>query len=587
MSKLTILAVAILIVGAGAALGQSDSTKRREGSITGRIVNEAGQPIPNAGVYLRKSGVSSGLNRTITTDEDGRFKADDLTPGAYTITAAVPGYVPEIDPVQREYHRIGESVDLRMIKGGVITGAVTASSAETLAGVRVHAIRVRDTEGRPIRGVEQSGTSRQTDDRGIYRLYGLQPGSYVIAVNDGGQNSYPASPFVGDAPTYYPSTTRDAAEEVAVRAGQEVTGIDIRYRGDRGYSVSGTLSGSLGSESAQRGVFLALVRASSGSVQSNNYIQLRQGRGFALYGVPDGEYELTAQLTVGLESNMSSGSRRVVVKGADVTGIDLALIPLASIGGHVVLERMSEADRKDACKSKSTSFLDDLVVVARRDEKSAGKEQPGFGPPILNEGSPDEKGEFKIPITLAARYRLENRLPSDDWFVRSIVQGATTRSKQPKDVAGPGISVAISQRISDLVVTIAEGAAALRGKVVVTTQGASLPAHIRVHLVPAEPESLDDAVRFAEATLDSEGSFSLSNIAPGRYYAFARKVSGDQAMERTPEPLAWDAAARIKLRRDAQATDLEVELQRCQRVTDFVIKYTPDTAKRAGPRRKP
>ena len=73
-----------------------------------------------------------------------------------------------------------------------------------------------------------------TDDRGYYRLYGLPPGSYVVAAGGPGQYFGSVNPFANDAPTYAPASTRDTAAEVMVRSDQEVTA-DIRYRGEPGH----------------------------------------------------------------------------------------------------------------------------------------------------------------------------------------------------------------------------------------------------------------------------------------------------------------------------------------------------------------
>lgn len=564
---------------------QNDSAKRRSKSITGRLVDESGQPIPNAAVYVRKAGPPTSPSRSLGTDEDGRFHADDLTSGAYSVSAYAPGYVPATEAVEREYYRAGDVVNLRVTKGGIVTGTVTNSSGEPVVGVRVSAIRVRDGESRPIRGAGQSGNSRQTDDRGVYRMYGLASGSYLVLASGTGQMMYTASAYDSDVPTYYPSTTRDAAAEVVVRAGQEATGIDIRYRGDRGYIVSGALSGALGEDSSGfRGVTVSLAHRSSGAIESRAYVQLRAGRGFGIYGVPDGDYDLIAQMDVGAESSAASAPRHVVVKGADVTGIELSLAPFGSVSGRAVLEKLPDAERPPDCKAKRTAALDELVLTARRDEKSGAKDQPGPGVAAPNDASPDEKGEFKIPSLAAGRYRIEMRLPTEDWFVRSMTKAGPPASKQ-NDVAGAGLAISTSQRVTDVTVTIAEGAAALRGKVVPASEGARLPAQLQVHVVPAEPEPTNDAIRFAEVRVDSEGAFSLSNLAPGRYYLQARAVSDDQLMERNPQPLAWDVALRTKLRREAQAANVVIELQRCQRVTEYVLKYTAAPSRKAEPKK--
>jgi hypothetical protein len=591
IGKPRIEASSLLTNGPSSSVNQSASTKRRESSITGRLINESGQPIPNAAVYIRKVGAQANVNRSIGTDQDGRFGAEDLTSGAYSISAYVPGYVPGTDSVDRQYYRPGEAVTLRMIKGGVIAGTVTNPEGEPMVAARVSAVRVRDGEGRAIRGAGASGTSslRQTDDRGVYRLYGLQSGSYLIVVNGGGASYYPSSAYDGDAPTYHPSTTRDAAAEVTVNTGDEISGIDVRYRGDRGHIVSGTLSGSLGSDPGSRGVSVSLARAASGAIESNTYTSLRGGdRGFALYGVPDGEYDLVAQMNIGIESSAASAPRRVTVKGTDVTGLELALAPLGAIAGRVVLEALPESQRTGDCKDKRGGSPDETVIIARRDEKAGVKEQSA--PSILapSDGTPDGKGEFLIASLIAGRYRIETRLPTEDWFIRSITVPGPAASKQQNDVMSVGLPLSSGQRATDLTVTLAEGAAGLRGKVVPASEGTSLPARLRVHVVPAEADSADSVLRYAEVAVDDGGAFSISNLAPGRYFILARAVSDEEFMERDFRPAAWDATSRTKLRREAAAANVTVELQRCQRIADYSLKYLPPSrAKKPAPRTKP
>jgi hypothetical protein len=553
-----------------AADGENDSARRGAKSITGRIVDESGQPIPNAAVFLRKIGPPSGPTRSIGTDEDGRFHSDDLAAGSYMVLTNSPGYVPA-NEADREYYRPGDAVNIRMIKGGVITGTVTNSNGEPVVGVKITTIRVRDGESRAIQGAGQSGMSRQTDDRGVYRAYGLLPGTYLVVASGGGQMSYPSTAYDTEVPTYYPSTTRDAAGEVVVRAGQEAGGIDIRYRGDRGFIVSGTLSGALGDDSlGMRGVVVSLTHRSSGAVESRAFVQLRTGKSFAVYGVPDGDYDLVAQMDVGRENSAASSPRHVVVKGTDVTGIDLSLAPLGSIAGRAVLEKIPAAERASDCKVTRITTLEELVIISRRDEKTAAKSLPGAGIAALIDGSPDEKGAFKISSLAAGRHRIELRLPTDDWFVKAMSSGGSAAKQSD---AAAWIVISPSQRVTDLTVTLGEGAASLRGKVVAASEGARLPA-LQVHLVPAETEAVDNVIRFAEVRVDSEGGFSVSNIAPGRYYLVARAVPDDQIMERNPQPLSLDAASRAKLRREAQAANVVVELQRCQRIVGYELKYT-------------
>src|SRR5215813_6582880 len=151
------------------------------GEITGRVVTEDGVGISNVTVYLnplvadRRSTTIGSQNR-VATDEDGNFKFTGLAPRVYSVVAfSTKGYVQRPVPIgERQdggYHRVGANVTVTMIKGGAITGRVTNAMGEPVISVRVNAAMARDAEGNPVRfGV---GRPRFTDDRGVYRIYGL------------------------------------------------------------------------------------------------------------------------------------------------------------------------------------------------------------------------------------------------------------------------------------------------------------------------------------------------------------------------------------------------------------------------------
>ena len=119
---------------------QSASPKQsvRAGSITGRIVNESGKPMPGARVIISGSS-RQAVRRTISTDEAGRFAADDLPRGSYAITAQSSGYVLVREPGDTVHHRPGDTVNLVLRKGGAITGTVTNSNGDPVVGVQMSA----------------------------------------------------------------------------------------------------------------------------------------------------------------------------------------------------------------------------------------------------------------------------------------------------------------------------------------------------------------------------------------------------------------------------------------------------------------
>src|SRR5215468_3738850 len=240
------------------APANSDSTKTqkesRAGSIKGRVVGEDGQPMANVPVIATPVGRSaerrpgpSGRGAQTNTDDDGAFEFEALAPASYAISASAPGYITP-PPIEDEnslgVYRAGDVANVTLVRGGVITGKVMNVAGNPLTGVSVNAIRVGGLDGEADNQLVFQGFGRawRTDDRGVYRIYGLIPGSYIVQAG-GSRGAGPnlLSPFSEDAPTYYPSSARDSATSVSVRAGEEISGIDIRYRGDRGRVVSGRI----------------------------------------------------------------------------------------------------------------------------------------------------------------------------------------------------------------------------------------------------------------------------------------------------------------------------------------------------------
>src|SRR5207253_8532849 len=153
---------------------------------------------------------------------------------------------------------------------------------------------IRDSTGRPSR-YGAPFREQTTDDRGVYRIYGLSMGTYVISTGGGNPSAYNVSAFGTDAPTYAPSSTRDTAAEIFVRAGEEIANVDIRYRGEPGHVVSGTANTNVVVDQPQ-GLSITLVSTFNGVSQpSYQSFQPAGGRGFSVSGVADGDYDVMAK----------------------------------------------------------------------------------------------------------------------------------------------------------------------------------------------------------------------------------------------------------------------------------------------------
>lgn len=523
------------------------------GVIDGRVIMEDGLPASRAVVNI--FGVSGALNQTslmreTLTDEDGNFRMDGLEPIPYWVLAWTPGYVPDSNGETPWVH-VGESVTLRLIRGGVITGRVTNDAGDPIVGVPVKATRVKDESGRPTNHVVSYSHlwTRTTDDRGIYRIYGLAPGSYTVAAGGSDRASSRSTPFAGRTTTYHPSSTRDAATLVNISRGSETTGIDIRYRGERGFAINGKILGAPGTNS----VTTTFLRNPTNDETIEITTSDNQS-GYAFYGVPNGEYEVIArneELAGG--NGLASTPRRVVIKGADLTGIDLTVLPNATISGVVDVVNDSK------CKDPRKSYPEEIIVRARRDDlaERGGKLLPyvlGYGV-----GIPYDKGVFTIRDLAAGRHHIELELPDQTWYLKAMTMSGSNSGSDPR----AGVAVRSGDKVVGLRLAVASGAALLKGKITVIENTRRL----RVHLIPAEAEAKDDVLRFAETEVDADGVFTFTNLAPGKYLVLARTVP-----EKLLRPAAWDPVERQKLRKEAEAANLAIELKPCQQITDYALR---------------
>ena len=297
MNRLAWVAIFIALVIGGRATAQQ-TARSGDGSraITGRVINHNGQPLADGKVFVEKVGGSSNLLSASTSDS-GEFRFDNLSPGVYML------YVPGgMDEDRRQVYRPGDFVTVRVKKGGVITGTVTDSTGEPMITARVKITRVRDRHGRRVDLSSLLGlgqTEDLTDDRGVYRFWGLEPGSYLVSTGRGTTGPVRGLPYAtdDDAPTtYHPSSARpDAATEVSVDEGREATGIDIRIHGETGYAISGHVSGQVAGSTGESGVMVRLTHAPTGAPVGWQMMRAAEGpNNFAFEGLADGEYDVMA-----------------------------------------------------------------------------------------------------------------------------------------------------------------------------------------------------------------------------------------------------------------------------------------------------
>lgn len=187
------------VQGRGQAGGRQTPTQTRDATntllatasgtaeISGIVVLASGSgPVRHAQVSLSAQELRG--QRTLITDEKGRFDFASLPAGRYSLTASKAGYVSIAygakragrpgTPIQLADGQKFDQASLAMPKGSVLTGTVVDEINEPVPGTQVRAYQYVMRTGEKT--LQQAG-SAMTDDRGIYRIYGLPPGDYLVS----------------------------------------------------------------------------------------------------------------------------------------------------------------------------------------------------------------------------------------------------------------------------------------------------------------------------------------------------------------------------------------------------------------------
>lgn len=250
LSILLLIAFSQFVSRAGALTPQRDN-RSRTASIGGQVTI-GGQPAANLTVTIVEVdtsadteyfATSSGATRkepeilTAVTDAGGRYRSAGLAAGTYRISASSKAYVladqnSDAEPakwITLDGDEAKEDINLSLARGGVITGRVTNSDGRPQIATRVWLYAVPQGERKEYRSsADPIHQMFETDDRGVYRIYGLPAGRYILSAGGAGSFLSSKDSARNHRPTYY----RDAASGnkpavIEVKEGAEIADINI------------------------------------------------------------------------------------------------------------------------------------------------------------------------------------------------------------------------------------------------------------------------------------------------------------------------------------------------------------------------
>ena len=486
----------LLILGVvPCAQAQSSAAKEQTASISGKVTVKGKAA---AGIVVVMTKADDDRQRTryrATTDDEGNYRINNISPGSYHAFTLTPALVAEKAQSRRllviAAGEVIRDVDFAMVRGGVITGRITNADGQPLIEENVSVISVT------LQPEEYNPIHLQTDDRGIYRAFGLLPGKYTVSVSqpmDGLPN------FVRETfrHTFYPSVTEpDKATVIEVTEGSETNNVDIVTVAPAAtFTVSGRVI------DGETGKPLPAITLGVNKAEGENSVSTIGLSGtningeFKLHDVTPGRYTLTI---VHSESGEVSGDPlNFDVVDRDIKGLEMKTKKSASLSGMVVLEGSHE----------QSVPLNELHIAAWVENPS--RERIGSRSVMV---SADKT--FKLIGLAAGNVHISFAVmePREFWKFQ-LLRVEHNGVPQPN-----GISIKDGEQLAgvQLFVRYVKGTGAIRGQL--KFENGELPPSTRIVIwvVRVDENAPESQKETAVTEVDSRGRFLLEGLVGGTY----------------------------------------------------------------------
>jgi hypothetical protein len=443
-----------------------------------------------------------GLTLKSVTDDDGRFRISNLPAGTYyvwpfapaSVVAEATGVSPQGKVVALAEAETVEDVDFHLTPGAVITGRVTDAAGRPVIDERIRLLPVGADMRRLTSSIYPGINDIRTDDRGVYRIFGLPAGKYKVSIGDeyGAFTSTKGRRFFPR--TFHPDVAEEAkAEVVEVTEGGEATNVDITVaRSMTGFSASGRFIDAENGQPVPNISFglTIIVGGRPSGFMSGNGVSTSDG-GFRIDNLPPGRYAVSILPRSG--SVFYGESSAFDITDGDVTDLEAKVHRGALISGNVVIEG-----------SPDRSVLARLAQA--RVETVMWAEGANIGTVNYTNINPD--GSFQVGPLQAGKATL--RLSSAD---RNVPAEFALLSVDLNGVdKSPGIQVTAGENISGVRLVVGYGTGTIRGSV--RGEGGALSPDIYVYVALVRP---GNALTITSTRNDARGRFVFERVPPGNY----------------------------------------------------------------------
>jgi hypothetical protein len=525
-------------------------------TVSGVVVTDEANPQPVRKARVTLNSVTLGLpGRTVTTDDAGRFVFASVPAGRFNLAAAKPGYLDANygaklqdrpgTPISVANGQQMSGLTIRMARGGVITGLVRDQNGQPAPGVGVTMLRYGyfTLTGERSLGRWGSGGAGATDDRGVYRAYGLPPGEYVVmatalfglrpgdeierltaadvqharltitagrngmpVASGGGTGPAPApSARITFAPVYLPGVTDiSMATTITLGVGEERTLSDLQLQLVPTARIEGAVS--LPEAVLPQSVVVSIVASGPMAAWVGGLAQAKRldpdGR-FVMTGVAPGQYSIKARSfdISGRGAAPGAAPARtywaqadVVVDGRDLQ-VSMDLQPGMAITGRLAFDGATPPPASPGGVRFTLS-------------PSGSGPNLGAGPPG---GQTDRDGKFSFVAVAPDRYRLTYSLDASwpkTWTLKSAIAAG-------KDVLDGGLEVKPGADV-EIVVTFTDHPSELTGTLQ-DASGRAAPDYFII-VFPADRAVWSSGSRRVRMIRPgNDGQFNVTGLPPGEY----------------------------------------------------------------------
>ncbi|MCI0338318.1 MAG: carboxypeptidase regulatory-like domain-containing protein [Acidobacteria bacterium] len=465
----------------------------------GRIASQAGQEFVDQHYYRSK------------TDSEGNYQITDLPAGRFRVSALSRAFIPAnkflggdafkhitVDEAENR-----EKVDFELVRGGVITGRVTDEEGRPQIGKYVRLSEVVGPGER--REVSRDRYTRlETDDRGIYRIYGLRAGQYIVYA--GGEYDT-VGYFNRDKPyevTYHPDViNQEQAKVIEVSEGGEVTDVDIKLIKVAVLKKFEALGRVIDSETGKSlpnvKVYCMYVENAEQEIGNSAGVVTTDGEGkFILASLKPGKYRVKL-LSYHEDTIYYSDGKFFVIDDGDVGGLEVIARRGATINGVVAIEGNETSVQASLSQiSVSTRVHKEHLVGNVRFNSPMGWFNSKIGPDGVFQviGAPPGKATFSISGT-----------SSNEGFLLGIERNGV----DVKD----GLEIGPGEKITGVRIVVGYGTGVIRGSVKVI--GGTLPEGWTLS-VQANRERAHQGGRAAQ--VNEKGQFVIEGLLTGVYDLF-------------------------------------------------------------------